>query len=296
MAPMGRRRQGRLSAAGTVLDRVSPGLLVGLLVAGLLLAAPGGQGIVYANTSVILATTTSTQDSGLLDVLIPIFEERTGYQVKTIAVGTGQALALGERGEADVLLTHAPDAELVLVEKGAVQNRKRVMYNDYVVIGPASDPAGIKGRPVAEAFAAIADAGAVFVSRGDDSGTHKMELSLWRSAGRDPQGQTWYVETGQGMGNTLRIAADRNGYTLTDRGTYLAFKELLGDMPVLVEGDEVLLNIYHVMQVNPALSDLINADGAEAFVAFMVSQEVLDIISTFGVDRFGEPLFFPYPD
>lgn len=296
MAPMGRRRQGQLSAAGTVLDRVSPGLLVGLLVAGLLLAAPGGQGIVYANTSVILATTTSTQDSGLLDVLIPIFEERTGYQVKTIAVGTGQALALGERGEADVLLTHAPDAELVLVEKGAVQNRKRVMYNDYVVIGPASDPAGIKGRPVAEAFAAIADAGAVFVSRGDDSGTHKMELSLWRSAGRDPQGQTWYVETGQGMGNTLRIAADRNGYTLTDRGTYLAFKELLGDMPVLVEGDEVLLNIYHVMQVNPALSDLINADGAEAFVAFMVSQEVLDIISTFGVDRFGEPLFFPYPD
>lgn len=293
---MGRRRQRRLSAAGTVLDRVSPGLLVGLLVAGLLLAAPGGQGIVYANTSVILATTTSTQDSGLLDVLIPIFEERTGYQVKTIAVGTGQALALGERGEADVLLTHAPDAELVLVEKGAVQNRKRVMYNDYVVIGPASDPAGIKGRPVAEAFAAIADAGAVFVSRGDDSGTHKMELSLWRSAGRDPQGQTWYVETGQGMGNTLRIAADRNGYTLTDRGTYLAFKELLGDMPVLVEGDEVLLNIYHVMQVNPALSDLINADGAEAFVAFMVSQEVLDIISTFGVDRFGEPLFFPYPD
>lgn len=269
---------------------------MGLLVAGLLLAAPGGHGIVYANTSLILATTTSTQDSGLLDVLVPIFEEGTGYQVKTIAVGTGQALALGERGEADVLLTHAPDAERVLVEKGAVQNRKRVMYNDYVVIGPASDPAGIKGRPVAEAFAAIADAGAVFVSRGDDSGTHKMELSLWRSAGRDPQGQSWYVETGQGMGNTLRIAADRNGYTLTDRGTYLAFKDLLGDMPVLVEGDEVLLNIYHVMQVNPALSPLINADGAKAFVEFMVSREVLDIISTFGVDRFGEPLFFPYPD
>lgn len=297
MTPMdhGRRRRFVSGVSAKVPGRV-PLVLVGLLVAGLVFAAPVGQGTVYGNTSLILATTTSTQDSGLLDVLIPIFEERTGYQVKTIAVGTGQALAMGERGEADVLLTHAPDAELVLVEKGAVMNRRRVMYNDYVVVGPASDPAGIKGLPVTEAFAAIADRGAVFVSRGDDSGTHKMELSLWRAAGRDPQGQGWYIETGQGMGNTLRIAAYRSGYTLTDRGTYLAFKELLGDMPVLVEGDEVLLNIYHVMQVNPALSDLINAEGAEAFVEFMVSQEVLDIIRTFGVDRFGEPLFFPYPD
>ncbi|GGK32767.1 tungsten ABC transporter substrate-binding protein [Caldalkalibacillus thermarum] len=244
----------------------------------------------------ILATTTSTQDSGLLDELLPLFEEKTGYIVKTIAVGTGQALAMGEKGEADALLTHAPDAEQELERSGDVINRKRVMYNDFIIIGPVSDPAGIKGQPVDTAFKQIADANALFVSRGDDSGTHKKELSIWESTGIDPQGQEWYVETGQGMGDTLNVAAEREGYTLTDRGTYLAFKHLLDNMEVMVEGDESLLNIYHVMQVNPEKSEMINSEAAEAFVSFMVSEEVQHIIASFGVDTYGEPLFFPYAE
>ncbi|MDQ0341137.1 tungstate transport system substrate-binding protein [Caldalkalibacillus uzonensis] len=244
----------------------------------------------------ILATTTSTQDSGLLDELLPLFEEKTGYIVKTIAVGTGQALAMGEQGEADALLTHAPDAEQELERSGDVINHKRVMYNDFIIIGPVSDPAGIKGLPVDTAFKQIADANALFISRGDDSGTHKKELSIWESSGIDPQDQEWYVETGQGMGDTLNVAAEREGYTLTDRGTYLAFKHLLDNMEVMVEGDESLLNIYHVMQVNPEKSEMINSEAAEAFVSFMVSEEVQHIIASFGVDTYGEPLFFPYAE
>ncbi|EGL84148.1 tungstate ABC transporter permease [Caldalkalibacillus thermarum TA2.A1] len=244
----------------------------------------------------ILATTTSTQDSGLLDELLPLFEEKTGYIVKTIAVGTGQALAMGEQGEADALLTHAPDAEQELERSGDVINRKRVMYNDFIIIGPVADPAGIKGLPVDTAFKQIADANALFISRGDDSGTHKKELSIWESTGIDPQGQEWYVETGQGMGDTLNVAAEREGYTLTDRGTYLAFKQHLDNMEVMVEGDESLLNIYHVMQVNPEKSEMINSEAAEAFVSFMVSEEVQHIIASFGVDTYGEPLFFPYAE
>jgi tungstate transport system substrate-binding protein len=241
----------------------------------------------------ILSTTTSTQDSGLLDELLPLFEEQTGYNVKTVAVGSGQALAMGERGEADALLTHAPADEEKLVKNGDVINRKRVMYNDFIVLGPADDPAQIKGKPVEEAFVQIADSKAVFVSRGDDSGTHKKELSIWQQAGIDPSGQDWYVESGQGMGDTLRIAAERKGYVLTDRGTYLASRDILGDMEIMVEGDEALLNIYHVMQVNPEKSDLINSAAAEAFVSFMVSDEVQELIGQFGVEEYGEPLFFP---
>ncbi len=243
-------------------------------------------------TEVILATTTSTQDSGLLDKLIPIFEEETGYKVKTVAVGTGAALALGKEGEADVLLTHAPASEEEIVESGHAVNRQLVMHNDFIICGPESDPAGIKGQTsAAVAYAQIAENQSTFVSRGDDSGTHKKELEIWKTAEIEPDG-SWYVEAGAGMGDTLAIASEKEAYVFTDRGTYLALKDTL-DLEVLVEKDLILLNIYHVMQVNPEKFEKVNADGAQAFVEFMISEEVQDIIADFGVDKFGEPLFVP---
>jgi tungstate transport system substrate-binding protein len=246
-----------------------------------------------ADPEVILATTTSTMDSGLLDVLIPMFERDSGYRVKPIAVGTGQALAMGERGEADALMVHSPDAEAKLVEDGVAINRQLMMHNDYVVVGPPNDPAGIKGAgSAAEAFKRIADAGTVFVSRSDDSGTHKVELGLWKAAGVDPKGQSWYQESGQGMGATLNITAEKRGYTLTDRGTYLARMGSLG-MDILNEGDTALMNVYHVMQVNPDRFAHVNGEGGRAFVEFMVSAEAQEVVRTFGVDRYGQPLFFP---
>ncbi len=249
-----------------------------------------------ANPELILATTTSTQDSGLLDVLVPMFEEQTGYHVKTVAVGTGAALAMGQRGEADVLLVHAPTSELPLMESGDCISRKLVMHNDFVIVGPPSDPAGIKGTSDAvEAMTAIANSESVFVSRGDDSGTNKMELSLWGKAGITPSGQSWYQESGQGMGATLTIASEKAAYTLTDRATYLATQANL-ELDIFTQGDPLLLNIYHVMQVNPNKSDLINAEGAEAFVNFMVAPETQEVIRTFGVDKYGQPLFFPDAD
>lgn len=241
---------------------------------------------------IILATTTSTADTGLLEVLVPLFQRRTGYEVKTVAVGTGQALALGERGEADVLLVHSPAAELKLIENGAAINRQYVMYNDFVLLGPAQDPAGIRGMSGGhEALLAIKQSQALFVSRGDNSGTHKKEQELWKTAATSPVG-TWYIESGTGMAATLAIAEDKQAYVLTDRGTFLAHKHNL-TLVVLVEGDPALENPYHVMQVNPARFAHVNARGAQRFVAFMLSREVQDIISTFGVDKFGQPLFFP---
>lgn len=240
---------------------------------------------------VILATTTSTQDSGLLDVLVPMYEEQTGYRVKTIAVGTGKALAMGEQGEADVLLVHAPASEKVLVDNGDVINRQLVMHNDFVVVGPADDPAGIQSeKKASDAFAKIASSGQIFVSRGDDSGTHKKELSIWKQTGQEPSGQ-WYQESGQGMGQTLRIASEKGGYTLTDRATYLALQDEI-DLEILVQGEANLLNIYHVMQVNPEKSDKINADAAEKFVSFMLAEETQTVIAEYGVDQYGQPLFF----
>jgi tungstate transport system substrate-binding protein len=240
---------------------------------------------------VILATTTSTVDTGLLDVLVPRFEEQTGYNVKTIAVGTGQALAMGERGEADVLLVHAPAAERKLVDAGIGVNYRLVMHNDFIIVGPPEDPAGIKGKPSVEAFRAIAGTKAVFVSRGDDSGTHKKELAVWKEAGITPAGN-WYQESGQGMGATLLMASEKRAYTLTDRGTYLAQRANLR-LAILSEGDRSLLNIYHVMQVNPEKFAKVNAEGARAFVEFMVAPETQGIIADFGRDRFGGPLFIP---
>lgn len=248
-------------------------------------------------TDLILATTTSTQDSGLLDeVIIPKFEEEHPYKVKTIAVGTGQALEMGVNGEADVLLTHAPASEQELVDNGDVQNYKRVMYNDFIIVGPASDPAGIKDLEVAEAFQKVFDSSSTFVSRGDDSGTHKKELSIWESISATPTENSAYVETGQGMGNTLQVAAEKQGYVLTDRATYLAQKDNYPDMEIVVEGDDALLNIYHVMEVNPDKNDQINNEGAKAFVEFMIDSEVQELIESFGKEEYGQSLFYKYTE
>jgi tungstate transport system substrate-binding protein len=243
--------------------------------------------------NLILATTTSTQDSGLLDVLIPVFEKQTGYFVKTIAVGSGQAMTMGQKGEADVLLVHSPDAEKKFMAEGSGVNRLIVMYNDFVVVGPPADPAAIKGtKSSTEGFKKIAAAGALFLSRGDNSGTHAKEKGIWKSAGINPEGQKWYQQTGLGMGQTLNVAAEKRGYTLADRGTYLSLKKNLG-LEILKEGDPILLNVYHVIQVNPAKWPKVNADGAKAFSDFMVSAETQGIIKTFGVEKYGGPLFFP---
>jgi tungstate transport system substrate-binding protein len=243
--------------------------------------------------NIILATTTSTQDSGLLDVLLPIFEKKTGYFVKTIAVGSGQAMAMGQKGEADVLLVHSPDAEKKFVAEGYGINRRLVMHNDYIIIGPKTDPAGIKGsKSSVEAFKKIAAANAVFMSRGDNSGTNSKEKAIWKAAGIKQEGQKWYQQTGLGMGQTLNIAAEKKTYTLADRGTYLALKKNLG-LDILAEGDAVLLNIYHVIEVNPAKWPKVNAAGAKAFADFMVEKQTQKIIKTFGVEKFGSALFFP---
>jgi tungstate transport system substrate-binding protein len=242
--------------------------------------------------TVILSTTTSTQDSGLLDVLVPLFEKKTGYTVKAISVGTGQALALAARGEADVTLAHAPALERKYVTDGKMQNRRLVMYNDFIIIGPEADPAGIKGEK--SAFAAlekIAAKQARFVSRGDKSGTHALELALWKQAGVTP-GAPWYIESGQGMGATLGIADDRGAYTITDRATALAFAKRV-KLVTMVEGDKPLLNIYSVMEVNPANGPRVNAAGGKAFAEFILSPETQGVIKTFGVDKYGQPLFVP---
>ncbi len=243
----------------------------------------------------ILATTTSTVDSGLLDCLVPIFEKKTGYRVKTIAVGTGQALAMGEKGEADVVLAHAEQAEKKLVDSGVVRNYRLVMHNDFIMAGPAEDPAKIKGRSTLEAFKAIFEGRGPFISRGDDSGTNKMELKLWDKTGLNPKGAKWYLESGQGMGATLLIASEKKGYTLCDRATYLAERPNT-KLNILCEGDSSLLNIYHVMEVNPEKFGKVNAEGAKAFVDFMTSPETQKLIGDFGKDRYGQPLFFPDAD
>lgn len=243
--------------------------------------------------TIILATTTSTQDSGLLDVLLPVFEKKTGYFVKTIAVGSGQAMAMGQKGEADVLLVHSPAAEKKFVSEGFGINRKIIMHNDYVIVGPAEDPAKIKGtKSTPDAFKKIASAAALFMSRGDNSGTHAKENDVWKAAGIKPDGQKWYQQTGLGMGQTLNVTNEKKGYTLSDRGTYLSLRKNL-QLGILMEGDAILLNVYHVIEVNPAKWPKANAAGGKAFADFMVSKETQDMIKTYGVEKFGSPLFFP---
>lgn len=250
---------------------------------------PAGEA---ASKNVILSTTTSTQDSGLLDVLVPLFEKKSGYSVKTVSVGTGQALELAAKGEADVALVHAPSLEKKYVAGGKLLNRRLVMYNDFIILGPANDPAQIKStKNSAEAMKRIAASATRFVSRGDNSGTHNLEKSLWKSAAIQPKGE-WYIESGQGMGATLGIANDRGAYTISDRATYLAFRKRV-TLAILLEGDRPLLNIYSVMEVNPANGPRINTVGGKAFADFMVAPETQGVIKSFGVEKFGQPLFIP---
>src|SRR5687768_10169470 len=244
------------------------------------------------NRNVILSTTTSTQDSGLLDVLVPLFEKQTGHAVKTISVGTGQALALGAKGDADVVLVHAPSLEKKYAADGALLNRRLVMYNDFIIIGPKDDPAKIRSAKGAmAALQAIANGKVNFVSRGDNSGTHTLEKALWKTAGVEPKG-SWYIEAGQGMGATLGIANERNAYTISDRGTYLAFGKRVS-LPVLLEGDRALLNIYSVLEVNPANGARVNSAGGKAFADFMVAAQTQKVIKSFGVEKFGQAMFVP---
>jgi tungstate transport system substrate-binding protein len=251
-----------------------------------------GTAALAASKSVILATTTSTQDSGLLDVLVPLFEKESGFQVKTISVGSGQAMKMGEKGEADVLLVHSPDAEKKFMAEGFGVSRRLVMHNDFIIVGPAADPAKIKGAKAADALKRIAQSGAIFVSRGDNSGTHAKEKGLWKAAAINPEGQKWFQQTGLGMGQTLNVAAEKKGYTLTDRATYLSLKKGLG-LEIIVEGDSKLLNIYHVIELNSIKWPKVNAQGGKAFADFMVAKKTQEIIGRFGVDKYGAPLFFP---
>lgn len=240
---------------------------------------------------IILATTTSTYDSGLLDFLNPIFTEKTGLEVQVVSQGTGAALETGSRGDADVLLVHDRDSELRLVEEGAFVDRYDVMYNDFILVGPEDDPAGVKGvERVSDALKLIAEEGCTFVSRGDDSGTHRMEMRLWEDAGIDPQGEAWYLSIGQGMGDTLNMTNEELGYTMTDRGTYVSLRNNL-DLGIVLEGDPVLFNQYGVMAVNPEEHPHVKYDYALMYIEFLMSDEGQDLINSYQVN--GETLFFP---
>lgn len=260
----------------------------------LAIASPANAGPAQPKQkNIILATTTSTQDTGLLDVLIPMFEKKTGYFVKTIAVGSGQAMTMGAKGEADVLLVHSQAAEQKFMADGNGVSRRLVMHNDFIIIGPPADPATIKqSKKAADGLKKISLSSALFISRGDNSGTNAKEKEIWKAAGIQPEGQKWYQQTGLGMGQTLSVAAEKKGYTLADRGTYLAMKKNLG-LDIILEGDAVLLNIYHVIEVNHTKWPKVNAAGAKAFADFMVSKQVQGIVKTYGVEKFGSPLFFP---
>jgi tungstate transport system substrate-binding protein len=242
----------------------------------------------------ILATTTSTRDAGLLDSLLPIFERQTGYSVKVIAVGSGQALAMGRRGDADLVLSHAPEAERVLLDSGYFVRRRLMMHNKFLLVGPEADSAGL--RTVSDAVAAlrrIAERHARFVSRGDQSGTHQRELQLWkRAGGLPPAPRDWYIESGQGMGATLLMADEKHAYTLTDIGTYLAWRAKL-DLVPLVDGDSLLYNVYHVLELNPKTAPRANLVGGKALADFFVAPETQAKIGAFGKAQFGRSLFVP---
>lgn len=270
------------------MTKLSVSFAAGLVLALGMLAIPAAGG-----ESIIVQSTTSTQNSGLYDYLLPIFEKKTGIKVHVVAVGTGQALENGRRGDGDVLLVHARPAEEKFVKQGYGVSRRDVMYNDFVIVGPKSDPAGVKGMDDATAaLKKIAGSGAIFASRGDESGTHKKELSLWRAAGIDPiaaSGQ-WYRETGSGMGATLNTGIGMDGYVMTDRATWISFKNKAGH-EILVEGDDALFNQYGVIMVNPQTHPHVKAQAAQTFIDWIVSKEGQQAIAAFRVN--GQQLFYP---
>jgi tungstate transport system substrate-binding protein len=271
------------------MQRILKKIGLSLLIGACLVVQPA----LAKQKDIIFATTTSTQDTGLLDVLIPEFEKKSGARVKTIAVGSGQAMAMGERGGADVLLVHAKDAEEKCVKRGFGVNRRIVMHNDFVILGPNDDPAKISGLKTAtEAFRKIASSKSIFISRGDKSGTHVMEQNLWKKTGFNPEKERWYQQTGLGMGQTLAVVIEKKGYTLCDRATYLSRKNKI-DVAVLVEGDKDLLNIYHVIEVNAKKFPKINAEGGRAFADFWVAPETQKMIRDFGIRKYGAILFYP---
>jgi len=290
-----RRRRGVIAGAA---------LSVLAAVATLLVACGGGGATTSvsppANPDLIMASTTSTRDSGLMDILIPIFEQKTGYKMKPVYVGSGAAMNMGKEGNADVLLVHSPAAEVAFMNDGYGSDRKLVMHNDFIIVGKPADPAGIKGTASAtDALQKIADAKSTFYSRGDNSGTDALEKGLWKKIGinvadNSTTNPPWYIQGGAGTGmlDLLRLVSEKGGYTITDRATYLANKSQL-DLVILVEGDPLLLNIYHVIQVNPAKFPKVNAAGAKAFADFMVSAEAQKAIGDYGTDKYGAPLFFP---
>ena len=265
-----------------------------LLVASSILISCGS--VASTNKELLLVSTTSTQDSGLLDVLLPAFTTKTGYTVQLVAVGSGQALKLGERGNADVILLHSPAAEKEFMANGFGVDRRLVMHNDFVIVGPPSDPASLHTQPTLDAvFKKIYSSASIFVSRGDQSGTNVKELALWKQAGLDPHGQPWYLETGQGQGVTLSVASEKSAYAITDRATYLAYQANI-NLKILVEGDPALLNVYHVITVNPAKWPKINLAGAKAFADYITSPDGQKLIAEFGVQKYGQQLFFPDAD
>ncbi len=276
------------AGAGANPMRRETAALAGPLVLALLAAAPRCA----ADSSIILATTTSTQDSGLLDDLLPRFEKASGLRVKTIAVGSGEALSMGRRGDADVLLVHSKAAEDEFMAEGHGSLRLDVMYNDFVLVGPPADTAGTRGLSAVDALRQIAAKGAPFASRDDRSGTHARELDLWTKAGISPAGKPWYVATGQGMGETARVASEKRAYTLADRGTFLALRKTL-DLAILVEGGPELRNSYRVIVVSPVKHPKARAAGAKVFAEWLVSPAAQKEIGAFGREKFGEPLFVP---
>jgi len=260
---------------------------IGLLAVAALLASPA---VSAAENIVRLATTTSTENTGLLHALLPAFEGDSGYKVHVIAVGTGKALKMGQDGDVDVVMVHARAAEEKFVTAGHGVNRRDLMYNDFVIVGPTNDPAGVRAtRDATKALASIARRGAVFISRGDESGTHKKEQELWQAAGIKPAG-SWYRAIGQGMEQALQMASESQGYTLADRGTWLALRKKL-DLRMLAEGDERLFNPYGIIAVNPARYPDANYQGAMALIAWLTSVQGQRIIANYTAD--GSPLFFP---
>ncbi len=241
--------------------------------------------------SILLGTTTTTQDTGLLDALVPDFERRSGWKVKLVVGGSGQILQQASRGDLDVILTHSPTDEEAFMKAGYGIERRLVMHNDFVLLGPTADPAGIKGASVSDALRRIYDAGATFVSRGDRSGTNVKELSLWSDAGRDPKGKPWYLESGSGQLQNLQLAVTRNAYTLSDRGTWLANRDKLPGLAILVEGGHALLNVYHVTLLDPAKFPKLEQRGAKAFADYITGPDGQKLIASYGVDKYGAPTF-----